>query len=61
MKYEITRAADMPGFKHKITIEAGAVWFPDVGKPDGEEKELRAYFNGFELVLKEGDEIKQVD
>lgn len=67
MRYKLTRTADIPeelralGYKTEITIDAGAVWLPDVGKAEGETREMRAFFNGFEVVLKDGDEITQVE
>ena len=67
MKWKITRVADIPaplrelGYRTEITIECNAVALPDVGKPAGEELERRAFFNGFEIVLKDGDKIEQVD
>lgn len=67
MKYQITRTADVPeelralGYRTQITIECGSVALPDVGKAEGEPREMRAFFNGFEVVLKDGDEITQVE
>lgn len=67
MKYQITRTAGLPedlramGFVTRIVIECGSLAMPDVGKAEDEPRENRAYFDGFELVLMDGDEITQVD
>lgn len=66
MKYRVTRTADVPdelrkmGYRTRITIECDSAWLPDVGKGADEPPEGRAFFNGFEIILKEGDEIEQV-
>ena len=67
MKYKITRVADLPeelaklGYRTEITIECGTVALPDVGKPESEPKEMRAYFNGFEVLLKDGDKVERIE
>lgn len=67
MRWRITRTADVPeplrelGYKTEIIIESNAIALPDVGLPEGAEPSRRAFFNGFEIILKDGDKIEQVD